>query len=188
MNLIVRIQLSVMMFIQLFIWGCWFVTMWPYLAEIGFDDSQKGNAYSTTGWAAMISPFFVGMIADRFFSTEKVLGVLHLVGGVLLFYLTTITDPQLFFWVLLSYTLCYMPTLALVNSISFDQMTDPSKEFPGIRVLGTIGWIAAGLLIGLVIPRITGQSIEDTTTPFIIAGWVSLAMGVYCFFLPHTPP
>ena len=187
MKPIIRIQLSVMMFFQFFIWGCWFVTMWKYLSKIGFDGIQTGNAYSTTGWAAMISPFFVGMIADRFFSSEKVLGALHLLGGGLLFFLAT-TDSQLFFWVLLSYTICYMPTLALVNSLSFDHMTDPSKEFPGIRVLGTIGWIASGLLIGLVIPRITGQSIEDTTTPFIIAGWVSLAMGVYCFFLPHTPP
>jgi len=178
-----------MMFFQLFIWGCWFVTMGPYLNEIGFDGIQIGAAYSTTGWAAMISPFFVGMIADRFFSTEKVLGVLHLVGGLLLFYLTTVTDPQLFFWVLLSYTICYMPTLALVNSISFDQMTDPSKEFPGIRVLGTIGWIAAGLLVGLIIPEwITGESIRETSMPFKIAGWVSLLMGVYCFFLPHSPP
>jgi len=189
MKPIVRLQLSVMMFIQFFIWGCWFVTMWKYLSKIGFDGSQTGNAYSTTGWAAMISPFFVGMIADRFFSTQKVLGVLHLAGGGMLFYLTTVTDPQIFFWVLLSYTLCYMPTLALVNSISFDQMTDPSKQFPGIRVLGTIGWIAAGLLIGLVVPKwITGQSIENTELPFWIAGWVSLFMGVYCFFLPHTPP
>lgn len=190
MNAKVRLQLSVMMFIQFFIWGAWFVTMWRYLSKLGFEGPQIGAAYSTTGWAAIISPFFVGMIADRFFSTEKVLGVLHLIGGIVMFWVSTITEPNLFFWALLLYTICYMPTLALVNSFSFHHMNDPGKEFPAIRVLGTIGWIVAGLIVGYVLPKWIFQveTIEDTNIPMKIAAAGSLLLGIYCFTLPHTPP
>ena len=181
MNPRVRIQLSVMMFLQFFIWGAWCVTMGTYLGKIGFQGSDIGRAYSTTAWAAMISPFFVGMVADRFFSTERILGVLHILGGVLMFLASQVTAPGLFFWVLLGYALCYMPTLALTNSLSFHQMKDPGKEFPGIRVLGTIGWIVVGWIIGLL-------KIEATAIPLRIAAGASILMGVYCFFLPHTPP
>lgn len=189
MNIKVRLQLSVMMFLQYFIWGAWYVPMWPYLNRAGFEGPQIGAAYSTTGWAAMISPFFVGMIADKFFSTEKVLGVLHLLGAVILYWASTITAPGAFFWVLLLYTICYMPTLALVNSISFDQMEDAGREFPAIRVLGTIGWIAAGLVVGLMPERVFGrETIEDTNIPLRISMAFSVIMGFYCFTLPHTPP
>lgn len=178
----VRLQLSVMMFIQFFIWGAWFVTLGTYLASLDdFSGLAIGRAYSTTAWAAIISPFFVGLIADRFFSSEKVLGILHILGGVMLYLASRVTDPNYFFWMVLLHTLCYMPTLALVNSISFHQMKDPGKEFPGIRVLGTIGWIVAGWMIGLM-------GIENKATPMQIAAGVSILMGIYCFFLPHTPP
>ena len=181
MSLKVRLQLSVMMFLQFFIWGAWTVTMSTHLNELKFQGSDIGRAYSTTAWAAMISPFFVGMIADRFFATERILGVLHVIGGVLMLLASRVTTPGLFFWVLLAYALCYMPTLALTNSLSFHQMKDPGKEFPGIRVLGTIGWIVVGWVNGLL-------KIEATAIPMQIAAVSSFVMGVYCFSLPHTPP
>ena len=185
----VQIQLSAMMFLQFFVWGAWFVTMWRYLNHLNFDGTQIGAAYSTTGWAAVISPFFVGMIADRFFSAQKVLAFLHLVGAGLMAWVSTITDPLLFFWVLLAYTVCYMPTLSLSNSISFAQMTNPETEFPPIRVLGTIGWIAAGLLVGFMPKSVFGlDTIEDTNIPMRIAAASSLLLAIYCMFLPNTPP
>jgi len=185
----IQTKLSIMMFLEFFIWSAWFVTMWKYLGAIQFD-KIKGPAYSTTGIAAIVSPLLVGMIADRFFSTEKVLAVLHLAGAGLMFWASTITgSPTLFFWVLLAYTICYMPTLALANSISLGQMTNPEKEFPPIRVLGTIGWIAAGLTLGFIPKFIKGmETIEDTCIPMQIAAGASLVMGFYCFALPHTPP
>ncbi len=162
----VRLQLSAMMFGEFFIWGAWFVTLWRYLSAMEFDGVQIGAAYSTTAWAAIITPFFVGMIADRFFSAEKVLGMLHLFGAGVLYYASTVVEPAICFWVLLAYALCYMPTLALVNAISFNQMTDPEREFPHIRVLGTIGWIVAGVLVGFMPEAISGlKTIEDTNIP-----------------------
>jgi nucleoside transporter len=184
-----QVQLSAMMFLEFFIWGAWFVTLWRYLNRLNFDGTQIGAAYSTTGWAAVISPFFVCMIADRFFSAQKVLALLHLLGAVLMVWASTVTDPFLFFWVLLAYCVCYMPTLALTNSIAFSQMTEPETEFPPIRVLGTIGWIVAGLLIGFMPKGVFGlDTIEDTNIPLRIAAGASLVMAVYSFFLPDTPP
>ena len=170
-----------MMFLQFFIWGAWFVTMGTYLFRIGCQGTDIGDAYSTTGWAAIISPFFVGMVADRFFSAQKVHGALHIVGGAILFVASRTPDPGFFFWILLLYTLCYMPTLALSNAIAFHQMEDPGVEFPNVRVLGTIGWIAAGWIIGLM-------QLEDQATPMVIAAAVSVATGLYSFTLPDTPP
>lgn len=170
-----------MMFLEYFVWGAWFVTLGAYLSKISFTGGQIGLAYSSTAWAAIVSPFFVGMIADRFFSTQKILAVMHIVGGAVLFGASKITAPGTFFSVLVLYTLCFMPTLALTNSISFCQMKDPGKEFPAIRVLGTIGWIVAGWVIGLT-------KLEQTAVPMQIAAAVSVVLGVFCFTLPKTPP
>lgn len=189
MNPKARIQLSVMMFLEYFIWGAWFVPMWPYLMKIGFSPEQAAWAYSTTAIAAIISPFFVGMVADRFFSSEKLIAVLHVLGGVLLFGASYLQEFTGFFGVLLLYTLTFMPTLSLANSIAFDQMKDPEKEFPPIRVLGTIGWIVAGLIIGFGPKLVLGiDTISDTSIPMKIAGGIAVVMGLFCFSLPHTPP
>lgn len=181
MNLRVRVELSVMMFLQFFIWGAWAVTMGSYLGEIGFTGREVARAYSTTAWAAIVSPFFIGMIADRFFSAQRVLALMHVMGAVLMYLATRTTDPYMFFWLLLGYALCYMPTLALTNAIAFNQMKQPDKEFPPIRVLGTLGWIVAGLAISKF-------DAEKTVTPLLMAAGCSLAMGLYSLFLPDTPP
>ena len=182
MDLNTRLKLSGMMFLQYFIWGSWYVTMGTYLGEgLGFSGSQIGLAYGTTAIGAMISPFFVGMIADRFFPAQKVLSALHLIGGVLLYLAVQQTSFVGFYSILIAHTLCYMPTLALTNSVSFNQMSDTAKQFPAIRVLGTIGWIAQGWVISLM-------GIEAEATPFLIGAGVSIALGIYCLFLPNTPP
>ncbi len=188
MNFAIRSKLSIMMFLQFFIWGSWNVTMGTYLLNIGFDGISVGASYSTMNWGAIFAPVIVGMLADRFFPAQKVMAILHLFGAFLLFRISSITDPTAFFWSLFAYALCYMPTLALANSVSFNQMDDPGKQFPGIRVMGTLGWIAVGLIIGVVVPRVTGNSIEATNIPLRIGAASSLVMGLYCFALPDTPP
>lgn len=181
MTINTKVQLSIMMFFQFFIWGVWYVTMGTYLNEIGFDGSEIGSAYSTVNLAAIIAPLFVGMIADRFFDGQKVLGVLHLAGGVILYWASTMTDPGGFYWVLLLYACFYMPTIAIVNAVAFYQMENPEKEFPTIRVLGTIGWIIATIIVGMM-------QIEHTAIPIQMGAGASILMGIYSFFLPHTPP
>ena len=181
MNKTIRIQLMVMMFLEFFVWGCWYATMGTYLSKIGFSGLEVGAAFSTVSWGAIISPFIIGLIADRYFSAQKVKGAMHLAGAVVLYFLSTTLDPTAFFWTILLYTIMYMPTIALANTISFNQMDHPEKEFPIIRVLGTIGWIVAGLILGFM-------KLEDSHLQFQLAAGMSVILGAYCFFLPNTPP
>jgi len=217
--MLVRTRLSVMMFLQYFVWGAWYVTLGTYLLNARgadgarlFSDSFVGDAYGTAAIAAMIAPFFVGMIADRFFSTERLLCVLHLAGAGILYYLSGVVEAKSFYAGLIAYFLTYMPTLALTNSISFHHLEAPARQFPAIRVLGTIGWIVAGLLVGSLfiaqsrwalsfdrpfgLPVTFGwgeplgreASIEPTTMPMRIAAAAQALLGLYCLVLPHTPP
>lgn len=179
----VRIRLSIMMFLQYFLWGAWAVTMGNYLLKtLTFSGEQIGLAYGTMAIAAMISPFFVGLIVDRFFSAERTLAVLHLFGAAALYYVSTQTTFEGFYPALLVYTLSYMPTLALTNALSFRQMRDPGTDFPGVRVLGTIGWIAAGWVVGYALQA------EGSVAQFHVAAVAAAALGLFSFFLPHTPP
>lgn len=176
------VKLALMMLLQYFIWGAWYVTMGTYMSQfLGSSGVQIGAAYSALAIATMISPFFIGMVADRFFAAQRIMGVLHLLGAVLLYVATIITDNTAFYWVILVYSLLYMPTIALSNSIAFHQMTDPGKQFPWIRVFGTLGWILAGIMIGVL-------SIEKTSATFYMAAIMSAALGLLSFILPNTPP
>ncbi len=177
-----RFLLSTMMFLQFFVWGAWFVTLGTYLGQgLGFDGVQIGAAYSTMPWGALIAPFFVGMVADRFFNSEHVLAACHFLGGAMLLLASVTTDSTLLFWVLMVNALAFNPTLALVNAISFNQLEDTGKQFPAIRVFGTLGWIVAGLIVGFL-------NVEATAVPLQIAGGASIALGIFAFFLPKTPP
>ena len=188
MKPVIRTQLSVMMFLQFALWGSWFVTLGTYLLDIGFDALQVGAAYSTMNWGAILAPVIAGAVADRFFQAQKVLAVLHLVGAALLWWISTITDPTAFFWTLLAYAICYMPTLGLANAISFHQMSDPGRQFGLVRAFGTLGWIVVGVAVGWVAPKLLGHSIEPTNVPLRIGAVISLVLGLYAFTLPATPP
>ena len=182
MKPIVFSKLSVMMLLEYFIWGSWYVTMGTYMSEfLNSSGVQIGAAYSALAIATMISPFFVGMVADRFFAAQRIMGVLHMLGALLLYFATQITDNTAFYWVIVLYSLLYMPTIALSNSIAFQQMTDPGKQFPWIRVFGTAGWIIAGFMIG-------NLGIEKTKFTFEMAAGASLLLGLVSFALPNTPP
>lgn len=177
-----KTQLSLMMFFQFFIQGSWYVTMGTYLGQtLHFTGVQIGLAYSTAAIAAIISPVIVGMIADRFFSANRVLAFLNIIGALLLVWLTQITQFSLFFPVLLLYSICFMPTMSLCNSISFDNLLEPSKEFSRIRLFGSFGWIIAGLLI-------SSMKLEPLSTPFLIAAGISLLAGIYALTLPYKAP
>jgi nucleoside transporter len=194
MNSAVRIKLSVMMFLQYAIWGSWAVSMGGYLdGTLGFSGGQIGAIYATTAIAAMISPLYMGYLADRLFATEKMIAVLHLVGAGLLGAAAVTTEFQTLRAIMVVYAICYMPTLALTNSISFANISDPEKEFPGIRVLGTWGWIVAGWLVGFVFAnekftQALPEAIAHGNAPIILAAGLSAFLGLFSFTLPHTPP
>jgi nucleoside transporter len=191
MNLTNRIKLSSMMFLEFFIWGSWFVTLGTFIGNnLQATGSQSAAVFSTQSWGAIIAPFIIGLIADRFFNAERILGVLHLLGAVLMYQMYQANDIDSFYPYVLSYMILFMPTLALVNSVSFNQMKDPEKEFSNIRVFGTIGWIVAGLLISFVYhwdspAGITSGFLKYT---FLMAGIGSLVLGLFSFTLPATPP
>jgi len=170
------------MLLEYVIWGAWYVTLTTYLtATLHFSGTQAGAVFGTTALACMISPFFVGRIADRLFAIERVLAVLHLVGAVILFLMTRVTAFTTVYGLMLAYCLCYFPTMSLANTLAFRNIKNLGKEFPLIRVFGTIGWILIGLVVG-------GLRIERTSKPFLLAAVASLAMSFFCLSLPHTPP
>ena len=187
MKMNIRLRLSAMMFLNFFVWGIWFVTMGTYLTKgnIGATGGQSGLAYGTQSLGAIIAPFIIGMIADKFFAAQKILGVLHIAGAGLLYFISSSKGFGSFYSLLLIYMILYMPTLALVNSISLKQISNPEKEFSGIRMWGTIGWIVAGLLIGWMAWEKDPAMLNIT---FKVAAIVSALFGVFCFFLPDTPP
>lgn len=183
-----HLKLSVMMFIEWFIWGAWFVPLWQYLNKLGFSPSEIAWSYSSTAIAAILSPVLVGVIADRYFAAQKVLAWLLLGGGVLMCFIAVQTQFSSFFPLLVVYAITYMPTVALTNSIAFANIGDPEKDFPRIRVLGTLGWIASGLFIGFVLPPMLGMgNISDTNLPLWLTAAASFALGLYSFWLPNTP-
>jgi len=195
MKITTRLQLSTMMFLEFFVWGAWFVTLGTFLINnLHANGAQTGAVFSTQSWGAIIAPFIIGLIADRYFNAEKILGVLHIIGAVFLYQVYSIgavtnVYPPVVFYYLLIYMILFMPTLALVNSISFNQMSNTEKQFPPIRVWGTIGWIVAGLAISFFVwdseANIKAGLIKNT---FLMASIASLALGIFSFTLPKTPP
>jgi len=196
----VRMRLSVMMFLEYAFNGIWIIPLFNYLTKtVGYTDGEAAGMFSTTALGFIIAPFFVGMIADRFFSAQKILGVLNILAAVFLYLASAMAasadgkpQPNVMFWMLLAHFLCYSPTWALTNTIALNQMNDPGKQFPAIRVMGTFGWIAVSAIC-LFSDQITkafgvSQNFEYTRIPMIIGAGIGLAMGVFSFFLPSTPP
>lgn len=182
MKLTVRIQLMFMMFLMFVTWGSWYGQMSVYMEEtLNATSDQIGNAYTAFSIATLITPFFIGMIADRFFSAQKVMGVINLLGAVVLYFLIKVADPGVFFWYILAYTITFTPNLALSTSIAMNQLKNPGKEFSFIRVFGTIAWICVTNIVGY-------YKLGNTVHIFTISMFTSLALGIFAFFLPDTPP
>ncbi|MCH1553013.1 MAG: nucleoside permease [Luminiphilus sp.] len=184
-------RLSVMMFLQFFVWGSWFVTLGAFLGNnLNATGAETAMAFSTQSWGAIIAPLLVGLVADRYFNAERVLGLLHLTGAGLMFLLYGAADFGGFYPMLLAYMICYMPTLALVNSVAFRQLSDTAAQFGKIRLWGTIGWIVAGLMISFAFSWDSQQGVAEglLKNTFMMAGIASLVLGVFSFTLPNTPP
>lgn len=191
MNTKIKLQLSIMMFLEFFIWGGWFVTLGTFLGNnLNATGAEMGMAFSTQSWGAIIAPFIIGLIADRYFNAERILGVLHLAGAFLMYQMYGANEFSTFYPYVLGYMILYMPTLALVNSISFKQMKDPAKEFSFVRVFGTIGWIVAGLLISYVFlwDSAAARSEGMLRNTFLMVAIASAILGLFSFTLPKTPP
>jgi nucleoside transporter len=185
---VIRTKLSTMMFLQFFIWGAWYTTIAVYMTNHGMERLTFWP-YTVNPIAAIVAPFFLGLVADRYFATEKVLGVLHLLGGFILCAVPRFTgEPTTFILLLLLYNLCYMPTLGLANSLAFHHIQSQEQQFPLIRVFGTIGWIVAGLFISFVLSKLITAVPEQTAWPLYTAGIASVLLGIFSFTLPHTPP
>jgi nucleoside transporter len=198
----VSARLSLMMFLQFFIWGGFFVTMGTYLLQVFQGEAGLntiiGQSYATHNWAGLLAPLFVGLLADRYFNAERLNAFCHVAGGLLLWYAATVTDPGTFIWVMFAYFMLYMPTLALVNAIAFANIESPDKQFPAIRVWGTIGWIVAGFIVAQTVlgfvnvpllQAITGvENVQITNIPLKMCAIVSVIYGFYSLTLPSTPP
>lgn len=179
------------MFLEFFVWGAWFVTLGTFLGKnLQASNLEIANVFSTQSLGAIIAPFIIGLIADRLFNAERILGVLHLIGAILMYKMYTAAEVSVFYPYVLAYMIAYMPTLALVNSVSFRQMQNPEKEFSSIRVWGTVGWIISGLCISFLFHWDTETGIEDghLANTFLMAGVASLILGIFSFTLPATPP
>jgi nucleoside transporter len=184
-------RLSFMMFLEFFIWGGWFVTLGTFLGNnLSATGAETGMAFTTQSWGAIVAPFIIGLIADRYFNAEKILAVLHLIGAVLMYQMSQATEFNTFYPYILGYMIAYMPTLALVNSIAFNQLTDPAKQFPFIRVWGTAGWIVAGWFISLLFKWDSMANISDgmLANTFFMTAIASVLLGLFSFTLPKTPP
>ncbi len=182
MKPIVRIQLSLMMFLQFFVWGAWYGQMSKYLTnQLHATGDQVGNAYAAFSIAMIAAPFFIGLLADRYFAAQKVLGILNLLGAALLFILVNTDNPDSFFWIMLLYCFTFTPTIALTTSIAMQQMTNPEKQFPAIRVFGTLAWIVVVNIVGFM-------AVGDQVAIFQISMIAAALLGVLAFFLPHTAP
>lgn len=180
-----------MMFLEFFIWGAWFVTLGTFLGNnLRATDGEIALAFSTQSWGAIIAPFVIGIIADRYFNAERILGILHVLGAVLMYFMYQSTAFDGFYILVLAYMILYMPTLALVNSVSFNQMKNPAKEFSMVRVFGTLGWIIAGLSISYIFHWDQGENIGQglLRNTFLMTAIASLILGVFSFTLPKTPP
>lgn len=190
MKKFVQARLSGMMFLEFFIWGAWYATIAVYMSNNGMEDLTHWP-FTVNPIAAIFAPFFVGLIADRFFATEKVLGTLHIIGGILMAITpAAVNNPLLFILLLLAYNLCYMPTMSLANTLAFHNIKNQEKEFPVIRVFGTLGWIIAGLSVSFVLVSFVAEGIqpEATALPLYLTAGASIVLGIYSFTLPHTPP
>jgi nucleoside transporter len=179
----VKTRLGAMMFLEYVVWGSWYVTITTYLTStLHFSGTQAGAVFGTASVASLVSPFFVGLVADRFFATERVMAVLYVLGAICMFALTKVTSFSAVYALVLAFCLCYFPTIALTNSITMQTVANPGRDFPPIRVMGTIGWIVINLIVGFM-------RVEATTTPFMLAAASSIVMAIYSLVaLPHTPP
>ena len=179
----IKIRLGAMMFVQYIIWGSWYVTLTNYLTStLGFTGTQAGAVFGTTALASLVAPFFVGLVADRFFATERVMATLYALGAVLLVLVTQVTSFAAVYSLMLAFCLTYFPTIALTNAITMKQVANPGRDFPLIRVVGTIGWVVINAIVGFM-------QVEATTTPFLLGAAASAVMCVFSLVaLPHTPP
>jgi nucleoside transporter len=179
-----KIKLSIFMFLQYFIWGSWYVSMGSYLKNgLKFDGAEIGLAYGAFAIGAMIAPFFTGLIADRYFASEKMLGVLGLLGAGIMFLLAQVEERQFsqFYALLILYCATYVPTLALGNSLSLHQLVDSKTAFPRVKMLSAVGWIAGGIAVSAI-------EAENSHHQFYLAGGLSIVFALFAFTLPHTPP
>ncbi len=181
MSTLLLIRLWLMVFLHYFIWGAWYSAMSTYLSKLGFEGSQIGLAYGTTAVGALVSPFIVGIVADRFFATQRILGALHLVGAALLFWVSTLKDFGSFYPVLIAYTITYMAGHGLTNALTLHHSKNPTKEFPFVMWMASVGWIVAGLTVNWL-------KFADNAAMFQLASGAALVMGLYSFTLPHTQP